>query len=670
MEIKMHNLLTVKASKKEYKFYNQVLPSILNKLQNFEKYNEFIAVGIGQNQNPAKSPKLDKFEDCYKLSLSDINSNPYSDEIFIEKRATIGGNNLDGKFITEIGITDGANSNPTIFNYFSLISDECPQGIFKESGKPIEIVVKIYLSIVQTGGIFLTSGENAFVKFLLGEGIASSEIFAVRGNLFTQNEQAIRENPTYFEKYPSKIETEIVNNDSQNCYLNITFSFDMKKGITREIVLICAGVAFARFNVTNFHETTRQESTFSSNENRCIDMNFDVGKILEIKSAETGEKENGFFIKKYADEFGDKISLPFSNFVNSTTPRFLSKDGDKIFFCVNDCVYGYKCENSGVSEIKSANLHIQNITKIIAFEKFVLIVSKTSPFISTFIIENNRLISAQNDFENKFDLIGQLADAKDIDLSVFESGLFSLGFIVQKDKSGIVLNFTFDETENKFLYDSSVKNSDYAFAFVVALCRSEFYGGELMFLKTASTSSNCRIVSYYGDKSTKDVYSMLAYYFSFETKQIKVFGRAVVVEKFSSPHIMVFFYPNHNRFTLELFENDLDDYFSTNMLYLAQKQTDGKINFFNLSKYTEARLFSSDINSYNIKNILSVEFVGNIVLLFGENEVFGLNLKEDKVLIENVSAKNSNYNICYEKYNYLGDFDEGVKVIAKSKVTV
>ena len=96
-----------------------------------------------------------------------------------------------------------------------------------------------------------------------------------------------------------------------------------------------------------------------------------------IKNLSTNLEETNVYAGKYANDFGDRITLPFHNIFDSTTPRFLSKDGDKIFFVIEDTIYGYINNEYQITQIKTGNITIQNIFKIISFEDNVFVITKT-----------------------------------------------------------------------------------------------------------------------------------------------------------------------------------------------------------------------------------------------------------------------------------------------------
>lgn len=664
MKIIYNSTATLSVSGKEYAFKGKLLSTVFGRLQTKEPYFDYIAVGSGTNED-LEPHKLGNFLAAFPLQKKDWNFNPSSNTVYSTKYLSLTSSILDGKKISEIGFCSSLAQDGEIYSYFSLKNQDYPDGILKVKGESIELEITIELSITYKSLSLLTLGENDFIKFLLGEGL-TEEIFAVRGMLYLKNEPLVREPPIYSKKYPAKIKFLPQNENS----LIISFDFDLEFGELREIVLLYGDRPFARLNVSEFRSPQTVSETFSPKGNYCVDLEKDVLDVLDVLNTSSNKNEQEYFVRSYASAFADKITLPFSDSITSTSPRFLSADGDKIFFVSNDNFFGYAYSMGRVIQLQIKNNRVQNIIKIVGFDKYIFVLSKTSPFVFAYVLKEGVYESVPTDFLEKYSNLSRIFSSKISDIAFFRSGLFALGFI-DENRIANIMYFNFSDNLNKFLFDSAFTNQEHSFDFMLAMSYTNFSDGKLMFLKGGNLSSDCRIVTFFPDKTNTDIYSIVAYYFTKDTKQIQVKGRAVVVEKTTSPHIFVYYYPQVYRFSLELFEDELDDFFSVNMLYMAQKLPDGSFTFYNLISYDQAMPFENSLKDFVEQDkIDSIEFLDNCLLVFLKNGqgVVGISLKNDGVVIENVSSNSDKYSITYKKASLLGANNEGVKVTFNATV--
>ena len=191
MNYKLHNKIEISNGKNNYTFFNTMLESICEQFKELKSYNDYLALGTGTGTHSTDNFHLLSYKKSYKLQ-DDIISNDISksNEIFIKKNLVINDSTIDGIYITEAGITDKNILNPTIYNYFSFITDNTPNGILKEEGKPLEISIYIYLEISKSSDAFLTSGDNKFIEFLLGNGLRD-KIYCTKGNNLSDNTKSI-----------------------------------------------------------------------------------------------------------------------------------------------------------------------------------------------------------------------------------------------------------------------------------------------------------------------------------------------------------------------------------------------------------------------------------------------------------------------------------------------
>lgn len=667
MKFLFHNKSEIKIGNKTVIFFNKLLNSIFDKLKSFDSYFNFVQVGDGFNNNAEANHHLASKLASYKLVNDEACFNPQDNILFSKKYAIINDSKLDGKILTEMGICANDQNNEPVYNYFSLKNEIYPNGITKVKGESIEISICIYLEIQSEGIGLLTAGENPFIKFLLGEGTNNKSFYATRGDIYLDNSKMIeRERPHNSERFPCSIS--VTNNSS----LTLNISADLYCGEVHEVVLLLGDEPFARMNIEKQRNPILTTSTFTSKTNYVVDLGKNIDQVSSVTNTNTNVAETNIFCSKYATDFGDKISLPFENLFDSETPRFLSKDGNKIFFVVDDKIYAYKNENLSIYKIKTNGAQIQNIKKIVAFDKYVFVCSKSKPYLSAFVIENNEFANAEIDF-SEYENIDDFSEIFDIDITLAKNNIFMLGYISKTNYKGFVIYFSFDSATKTFNFDS-YQTSDYSFTYVVAMYKNNFSDASIFFLKGDKFSYNCQIVTYLPDKTFHDEYTVLCYYYTFETKEIYTKGRAVVVEKTSSPHMWIYFYPQKYRYNLELLGDELDDYLSTNMLYLIQKKTENYYKIYNLVGYNTPTEFENGFPSeLDQSKIKSFEFLDDSLLIFTSDEkekICAYNLKQDSMLVENVSSNSDTYSISYNKLNLLGQNNEGVVVTMTIKIDI
>ena len=184
MNFLLHNRIEISNGKTKVCFYNRMLDSVFSQLQNKKSYNDYIAVGTGNDANESTSTcKLKNYLKTYKLDCEYLQDNVNFGTLYIKKTAVIDDEFLNNQTLYEAGITDSIEANPTIFNYFQFLENNQLVGITKQIGVPLVISVYIYLEISKSPNYsgLLTDGKNKFVDFLLGNGL-EDEIYCARGN--------------------------------------------------------------------------------------------------------------------------------------------------------------------------------------------------------------------------------------------------------------------------------------------------------------------------------------------------------------------------------------------------------------------------------------------------------------------------------------------------------
>ena len=78
MNFSFHNQLIIKTKTNNYTFYNSILKSTLDKLSNFEKYNEYLSIGNGT----ANQESQNNFHLSNKLLTTKLVNSSYQNDLF------------------------------------------------------------------------------------------------------------------------------------------------------------------------------------------------------------------------------------------------------------------------------------------------------------------------------------------------------------------------------------------------------------------------------------------------------------------------------------------------------------------------------------------------------------------------------------------------------------
>ena len=654
MNFLLHNRIEISNGKDEVYFYNNMLDSVLDQIRLKKSFNNFIALGTGNDRNLSETTyKLDEFLKIYKLDCEYLQDDINKGNLYIKKTAF-----LDGKILTEAGLTDSMASNPTIFNYFQFEVDN-EVGISKQRGVPLVISVYIYLGISKYPDYdgLLTSGKNKFIDFLLGNGL-ENDIFCARGNLLAGNNSMINREKVDTQKYPCTMDISI-----SSGLLDITFIGNLGLGVATEVIMLVGDEPFARILTVSSNNMSLLNDDFSVKSNKVVDVDCNVSEIVSVKNNTTQNFEQNYFSYNFASKFGDKINLPFHNLFDNNTSRFVSKDGKIIFFVVDDKVYGYNNENYLVEELNTSAISVQNIVNIVAIDKFVFVVSKNAPYLFAYKLDNsNTFLECDIDFTN-FDKESIISNIFKCDLTYSLGSKLMFAVIDRSSYYGWTFYFDYDSQNNEFTFDSYIC-SQFRFNYVLAMSSTEYSDAMTIFLKGDELSYLCKIVYHYSDKTIQDIYSTLAYYLTCDTKEIYTYGRAIIVEQLSSPKIWIYLYPEIKKIDLDISGTEVDDVISHNLKYLAQKFDDGSYKFYNLIGYDTPTEFENGLlQEIDKDEILDIVFLNDVMLLFLDNDeqkIVAISLFENKTCIENVSSNDDTYNITYNKFNIAGEDNKRV----------
>ena len=662
MQFSFHNKLTVTINNKKHIFYNKILQSLLVKLSSFKQYNNFLAIGDGHpDENIQSTFHLTHHIKTVKLTQSSCQSDITKGELFAKYSFLIPSDDLYSNYISEVGLSDNGE-NPTIYNYFSLTDEQNPQGLDISNTNEVLLEITIYLNINENSEFILTAGKNPFIEFLLGYGIG--DVYTFLGSNYSENIRINREPAVNKEYYLCSKEANIINNS-----LEINFSFSFSNTIINEIVFVTNDKVFARYNLKEINSTQTIESSFTSQNNYIIKLDEDIKDIITVKNQNNQTLENNVSISKFANSLGDRIYLPFSNLFNYETPRFVSKDGKLIFFILNDKVYAYKNESFHIQTIECNNINDDYITHIISFDNFIFVVSKLSPYISTYIIQDNKVEKINNNFET-FEHFDKIENLHDIDITQCNDGQIIIGILTSNNNAlSIYINYE----ENNCLTISHYIQNQKQFNYVLALYKNHFCDGQMIYLKEGETSASSRIVTHYSNYTENDTYSYLAFELTNNSKSIYTKGRAIISEKKSSPTLTIFYYPQVFEYKLPLLSNEIKNYISPTLDYIIQEFENKKFNFYNLVGYETPEKFSDNIELLiNTEDIVDFEFLNDTILIFLNNsdKIIAFNFNLVKTQIENLSEKNAPYQIIYNKYNKLGSDNHVINIKLNTRINL
>lgn len=654
MKFKIHNKLEIFTHKKQHTFFNTMFKNAYEKYKTFDGFNNYISIGGGEKSNSQNEYKLTNKILNIKLETDTIQNDISKGQLFIKKTFILEQNICNGEYIKELGITDSESSD-VVYNYFSLVNEELPNGILKNNEKLIGVIY-IYLDINYENENFkFLNCSNTFINYLLGEKSNNSLEVCLGDYCYNDNNEIIFQ-PNINKKLP--ILTQI--NINENCELSI--NLNLKKLTINSLFLIFNNQPIAIIKLQNYYNSTKNSTVFVPKKHFILDLGEDIKSVDSIKNTNSNLIESEYFIKNYADEYGSKIDTDLLEIFNKTNPKYISNNGKFLIFIKENKVYIFKNENYTLKQINTNELTIHNIKNICCVENFLFIFTNFEPYIFTFFIDENNITKINVNYAN-FNKFNILKNAIKYSIAKTHLNEFMIGIINEEDKNGYTFYFSFNTTNLDYI---SHLVSNHNFSYTLAISANNYCDARIIYLEEGEYSYNSRIVTHLSDKSETDVYSSLAYTLTKDAKEIYVKDKAIIVEKNTSPKIQIYHYPQVYQYLFPDIENEKDYFVSNNLLYIAIKRSDDSIHFYNLVGFNESfefkNNFPDDINTKEIKEIL---FLNDIFLVISSNEndkIKAYSLKQNKKLIENISSNTDNYLVDYTKYNFLGSNNEEVNV--------
>ena len=258
MNFSFHNQLNVYISDKKYTFFNSLLPSFLNQLSNFDKYNQYLAVGNGQTStNVDNNYKLSNYICTLNLQNSAFQSDISKGSLYSKYEFYAKHSQIPSDYISEIGLCNN-ESDPTIFNYFSLISSDHPLGLDISNVDELVFEVFIFLNVDEQNEIIFTAGNNPFFEFLLGNGL--EQVYLATGSNAADNIRLHRRIKNKNSLLPVEMNCFINENSIE---INLSTTIQSVEEID-EILFISNSRVFARKNLKEIKPTIQTEKTKTS----------------------------------------------------------------------------------------------------------------------------------------------------------------------------------------------------------------------------------------------------------------------------------------------------------------------------------------------------------------------------------------------------------------------
>lgn len=374
-----------------------------------------------------------------------------------------------------------------------------------------------------------------------------------------------------------------------------------------------------------------------------------ASNVQSVINTSNSTAEENYKISNHGTEFNKFLIDVEMTGITHSTRRFLSKDGDKIYFLNGVNLIGYKNENNTMNQILNVTVSHTDIFNISAFGDFVFIFTDSAPYVHAYIIENEALTKCTLNISTDFSLYSNLENFFGADAVQSKYGTVLIGFMTPVETtSAYTLFYNYNESTKTFTFDTHLQATNYNFSVMLAMHNTVYSDAQIMYLQAGEKSSLCKRAVHKADKTIQDTYSATTYYYTYLTTEIFARGRDIVFLKDYDPAVWFYKYPQvyrdelHNCFNLT---GVVDVAVSFNGVYKAFQYSDGSFKVIN----------NADFNSFieielpedlNVSEIEDFEILNNVMIFFlsdGTNRVYSF--KENMLLIENVSSKSGTYEV-------------------------
>lgn len=676
MNIKLHNKFEITIGNNTYTFYNTLLKTVYGKISNLEQYTSHIAVGLGQTTKSFNDTKLGLYQKSFATETEEIQSDVTKGTLYIKKVISLEESDTTSFSFSELGLTSSADFDPIIYNHV-LLTDTNGNvvTITRNSGDAMQIRVTIYLELNSSSSALFVKGENNLIKQILGENLQleDNNLYIVRGENLLPNEYIERAAPNLTNA--TVCEKEITYNDDDS--VDITFSAEIGEGDTEEILIVFGGKACLRLNTLEIKTPISVTNTYTCLSGNTIEVDKNVKNITSVlkttisdndtqstQTAETNYTKTNIG-KKLTDKITNLFDQPFTN----QTPRYVAKDGSMIAFIYNSHTHIYKYSNYGFTKINSTQVPSSSVMKMFLFENIIVVLLTVSPYIQIFnIVDNNAVLQELN--LSMYDTSVYPYNWIDAEATLTKNNKILIGFIVNNENnSPLVLTLT--QSSGLGIYNGLLRTPTLTTAKKVFSIYKNAHTDSLIGFITDTFSGvlNYLIEEFYEDTSQFGGSNETAYGLLATSTKLQVGGRTLVSKRTSLPYYYITYLPDHE-IEDNLFTSALDTYLSYDGNYIIVKNSTSQYQINNFHICGESDEFESGFPSFvDFSLVDAFEFVGNLLLVFTTNPdeyIYGIAIKNQYTLLENLSDETASYEITYNKYNLLGSQAlEGVKIELK-----
>jgi len=305
----MHNKLVLNYKGKKYISYNNMLPFVLDAINEGLLFTSHLAIGSSGKETALGQEHLYDYKLTLETETVASNFDPQKGELFVTKRAVIESEHPLPLEIMEIGLTPFASDkNPKIVNRFVLSESE---PIIRDKGDEISFEVTIYLGLSDNSTLKLTGGENNLVKRLLGELEENNlEWSLAKGDNATINSSIISREDFEGRQYPSNVS--IIGNEDLT-KLTISISGSIGAGVVQELLVLYGGEVVMRLNAAEVFGGDDSGGEFTGVVDNDKSLSILVSAVKELSSVTTasGEEITGYTTSNFGTGFSYVDFDPF-----------------------------------------------------------------------------------------------------------------------------------------------------------------------------------------------------------------------------------------------------------------------------------------------------------------------------------------------------------------------
>lgn len=674
--MKIFNEVSVLSDNKEiYKTHNTITNLGLKAISELSKYGEYLLVGTSQTIQLSNVSELLCFHSAYQTYISDYNFDSKKGDLYVVKTAEIKSNTSFN--IGEMGLSYKDFSNH-IINYITVKNDDNePSFIPVLAEKPIYVSIKIIFQLDEDY-VFFTGGDNIFVKGMFGlVDINKDNLYFLRGGNLQKNSVAV-DCPLPLNSSEGKLPLSIninVDFNIEKPYVEFDFmSSDINiqnKNEIYELIILYQEQPVARidFSTRNIKSI---EKTYTSSILGEIDLEYKVEQLQSvIRTEDNTIMENISINKNFVNGFGFGVEKAFEENITVNTPRYISLDGKKIAFLIDDKLHVFENLDFTLKKLNTNAFIMRNdIEDIIIQDKYIVILSlNNSAFMDVYEFDNGVLRKLSVDNTGLVEVIGEVLLHK-IDVAI-NGDEIRLGISQGENKNGYVIKYL-KNAEGGFSYSSCVDIGLYGIELVIALSKCEFNEkSQIVFVCDYYEGEKYyKTINYCGDTLISTISQNVGGALRSYTVSCIKKSQAVICRKQILNDICLFL-DGFKRFNL-LNSGIKNIAFDSQMRNVFYSLTNGEIKFKSMMNYEGFVDITQKFPTYAIalQNIQAVEFLYDSALIFANSEkgkVFLIQTPRQKTTIGNLEEQKE-YSVkmrIYDNPGASGEYD-----IFKTKITL